>query len=1123
MMKQKKHKMGKKILFLLLLTAITINISNVFADDSKTYVEETNKTTCKEDFPDSEAKQKECLETATKCFEKLNTSTFILKVKANDKNQYIITLSSNADSKTTFTIKYTIVQPGKENKTEQFDIEVAKKGKYTSDPISANSNTEIKVTALLTSELTASVAMKNKTENINCARRYTGFAEADMPDTTSSVFDNPDYYTNPGGICYKYMNNQLTENEIGSKYKELLDKYKYTNIAGIDTYFGSGAEMFEQNAAYCFNDKITSKMTKGQLIKTIYKAAKSIEKSKREGEKSNGKDPIPADAIPVDDVTKAINLTCDAFGSVDNSKGIYTSENNTRIFYHELEEIKKEVNYNYRTDQKTPVTVCTVDCQEILTITYGPPVAVKAGFCFEYEVKVESKVSCDSTYNKNAAPKQSKYQICTPVPYCNRDGAAYENQAGPNDEFDECIVKRDGGKYTQKAINYCYNKVYGKKSNNKQKMDLALNYSNVERMNATIDECGMTNGKYNIYGEGNGTNVYTAYTTKGYYAGYYSNSGKKWNAYGDKTPIDSDGNEIPILNGCHWNLYARYYFGTLTRSQRTVGNDGDSANRFNKEFNDDLTKWWYHPKYGFKVGYIADSIECSDSCSFYTKDGTYYNEYDTSNCTGKYYNFVAPGYAVKNACDNNKNGDDCKRISALDQYYKDYEAYESALESCNAAAKCDTKTATYKMTINNLAKTSKVCEIGETGDDCSSWTETNKAKNQCEYNTKNPTKNGVTSPATNSGLTGLLTPDAIKQKCKNLNNGSSIIREISGVCANIPGDNQWYRTVIAFPGSWRYTKNYTYVYEDPKNKNDYIFKPGQYCVGTTIKEVNKEWWEWDQESGRSITEASKLNTKQEEVAGKTITILNGGKYNIKALIQTFGQAGWNFNVKCFYGAKKEGPPDTDVSPTNYETKAAALDDLFPATENTTSGSSGNSSAGEMSNELKEAKVEKLINTVETTGDNNVLKLGNTTASRTTGYNWSCEASNILIKNYPITPVALIAKIQDKGDSVYNDEKELDYSFTLSPAQIKKIRENNKKRGDDPYTITGNSTWENSNNDIKFYRSKLLSKKTYVTVHVRPSEKSVLCNNMINNKEKGNAKCDTYSNFVNQSSCAKEKQ
>lgn len=85
---------------------------------------------------------------------------------------------------------------------------------------------------------------------------------------------------------------------------------------------------------------------------------------------------------------------------------------------------------------------------------------------FEYKVKVESKVTCSAVFN-GSMPTRTGYQECDPVPICSQLEGYVGNQAGPSEDFDKCISKCDGGKYSQKCINKCYSKVYKNTKSNK--------------------------------------------------------------------------------------------------------------------------------------------------------------------------------------------------------------------------------------------------------------------------------------------------------------------------------------------------------------------------------------------------------------------------------------------------------------------------------------------------------------------------------------------------------------------------------------------------------------------------------------------------------------------------------
>ena len=115
--------------------------------------------------------------------------------------------------------------------------------------------------------------------------------------------------------------------------------------------------------------------------------------------------------------------------------------------------------YNYAPSYQTSQTTsCEVTCEESVEVEYGPPVASKAGMCFEYKVRVTSRVSCYMSSVPKKPDCPSGY--CTPVAACTNGRGSWE-QGGPNEDYDACIKKCDNGKYSKRCSDKCYKQVYG--------------------------------------------------------------------------------------------------------------------------------------------------------------------------------------------------------------------------------------------------------------------------------------------------------------------------------------------------------------------------------------------------------------------------------------------------------------------------------------------------------------------------------------------------------------------------------------------------------------------------------------------------------------------------------------
>lgn len=161
-----------------------------------------------------------------------------------------------------------------------------------------------------------------------------------------------------------------------------------------------------------------------------------------------------------------IELTCDSKVTKAN-QGINSADYYTNKSYIRgigtMEITAGNYSYHVETGTESSAAKCKVKCEEVVVAEYGPPIASKAGLCFEYKVKVTSRVSC-SLEEAPTVPKE--VVVCTPTPYCISKSATANtkahNQGGPSEDFDKCVEKCDGGVYSDKCANKCYKQVYGK-------------------------------------------------------------------------------------------------------------------------------------------------------------------------------------------------------------------------------------------------------------------------------------------------------------------------------------------------------------------------------------------------------------------------------------------------------------------------------------------------------------------------------------------------------------------------------------------------------------------------------------------------------------------------------------
>ena len=344
-----------------------------------------------------------------------------------------------------------------------------------------------------------------KVENTN----YNGICKAFREGT-----DYKKYFCDKNGSC------SITEN--------LFNNYNFKVSSAVDQ------ATYKKYLNYCFSETVDTNYTQDLVEKMISNVMNIVYVNKNSSNINTNFDQtfekLWNSAVDTSSGTKnsAISLKCNPF-SLEKLPGedYYTNEN------------------RYRKQTVTEENSCRKTCREVVTVQYGPPVASKAGLCFEYKVKIKSKVNCSTEFTGGDMPTMPV--TCDPYPVCNGSNG-YEDQGGPNEDFDACVNKCDGGKYTQSCINKCYKKVYG----SSKESSIMLNYESSPKVRKLYV---MGNDAVSIYQQKQQNP-----------GGRYQRDGDtiKWIPNGEKVNYAGKTGDINL------NDLAIYYFSTPDLTDRTL-------------------------------------------------------------------------------------------------------------------------------------------------------------------------------------------------------------------------------------------------------------------------------------------------------------------------------------------------------------------------------------------------------------------------------------------------------------------------------------------------------------------------------------------------------------------------
>lgn len=376
---------------------------------------------------------------------------------------------------------------------------------------------------------------------------------------------------------------------------------------------------------YCFSE-VTSYQYDEQTVRGWIQTAEALYEST-----INKQSTITKDSSNVDNVNVG-RLVCD-----------YYSDGNKKT-------------YSHTEDVTDSTSSCRQICKETVTVEFSSPVATQSGMCFQYLVKLDSKLECEHVYT---APLPTRPSVCVANAACQTAYGISEN-GGPTEDFDACVLECDNGKYSQACINQCYQKVYG--TSNNARDDIITNRGLFQNGNTVFSKANFMANESCLTPESVDPN--NANQIQALYLQHQRDPGGRY-------VTDSSGKTHwqKASSGCASTL-GQYYFTSVTSTRNTVlkvhgiWNNGLGTARYCSNDNDGFLRL----------------------CSL---NGRYYS--CTENCWWQ------------NQCASDSVSSETVAQATYEQALKNYYAAKANCE--NKAPTCSNKTATYKMSVDNEGKT----------------------------------------------------------------------------------------------------------------------------------------------------------------------------------------------------------------------------------------------------------------------------------------------------------------------------------------------------------------------------------------------------------------------------------
>lgn len=267
--------------------------------------------------------------------------------------------------------------------------------------------------------------------------------------------------------------------------------------------------------------------------------------------------------------------------------------------------------------------------------------------------------------------------------------------------------------------------------------------------------------------------------------------------------------------------------------------------------------------------------------------------------------------------------------------------------------------------------------------------------------------------------------------------GDDIVIDTNGICYEEEYPPYTYRDVLTFPKHYLNNKTHIITDKEPEDTSIYTELGRKFCTRMDSTPINVNWYRWKRYYDHS-KENYGLTSEEMSIINQEVN----ENQNIHVNIENFGYYNWNIPLTCFYALAL---PDDDDK-VECDPKVEICDNDNPICD---------PSVEECDYECDPDEEDCEWDITDAYGFRSISLTNLFPASeegsstRDPYFNWSCGATNLSNQDYLVQPVALRENIQKAGNSIYdeaNEEKYLDYEFTLTPTTINAIRNYNSEQG-----------------------------------------------------------------------------